>query len=62
MFALREFDIDFTEPVATEALIKPNILTTSLSYSRVTAGDTGNGEVYHNILCQSHASFSLGNV
>lgn len=45
MFALREFDIDFTEPVATEALIKPNILTTSLSYWRVTAGDTGNGEL-----------------
>lgn len=45
MFALREFDIAFTGPAATETLIKPNILTTSLPYWRVTAGNTGNGEL-----------------
>lgn len=45
MFALLEFDDNFTGQAACLALTKQNIYMTSLSFFRVFAGDTGSREL-----------------
>lgn len=45
MFALLEFDNNFTGQTACLVLIKQNIYITSMAFFRVFAGDTGSKEL-----------------